>query len=73
MIYEEEKKADYRRFKQKFRVKKSRFRLRKERNNKEIQEELKDDIIKSIRNLFKLEKVNKAKIKKETKVNIVKI
>ena len=67
------KKADYRRFKQKFRVKKSRFRLRKERNNKEIQEELKDDIIKSIRNLFKLEKVNKAKIKKETKVNIVKI
>ena len=67
------KKADYKRFKQKFRVKKSRFRLRKERNNKKIQEELKDDIIKSIRNLFKLEKVNKAKIKKETKVNIVKI
>ena len=67
------KKADYKRFKQKFRVKKSRFRLRKERNNKKIQEDMKDDIIKSIRNLFKLEKVNKAKIKKETKVNIVKI
>ena len=67
------KKADYKRFKQKIRVKKSRFRLRKERNNKKIQEELKDDIIKSITNLFKLEKVNKSKIKKETKVNIVKI
>ena len=34
---------------------------------------MKDDIIKGIRNLYKLKKENKSKIKKETKDDIIKI